>query len=356
MSVYTSFPPSNVTLDTARTTANIFEQVLQYRTLMAEWVGTNAKSMSNLINNFDGLLNSNFYRNTAVPGQTGDESTTIANIVDMANDLKLKTLPLIEDFADAASALLAAPPSVPNLQALVDAVVASILSELDDTEPESIAVFKALIKSIVDTALLNTTYDITAGELTEIATLKAAFISERESKLEEKMFLIERQSVASLVAKTKINSTKGTEILARGAAHKARLFLEIADQASEYERQLRNEAFQRIYEKMKIKIQSGTIIPQELIKLPNAAYGIFDGILNRLFLSPGQFVNQLPQILVAAIQSLGDVTRLLQDDRYKRLAGDQQSDQNITQLFSTVLSGYSSLIQSTGKLATFEGS
>ena len=289
-------------------------------------------------------------------GPAGNEVTLRNNAITMANRLYNDTSPLVQDFSDAARQLLVTPPTIPDLQGLVDAVVASILSELDEDEEESIAVFKALIKSIIDTALLNTTYDITATELDEIATVKAAFIASRESKIDEEMFIRERQTNNELVMKGQINSTRGADIMAREAAKKARLMLEVQNAADEYEITLRREAYQRIYDKMRIKIQAGGIVPQELIKLPNAAYGIFDGILNRLFLSPQQFVSQLPQLLVAAIQSLGDTTRIFQDERFKRVAGSAQSDSNYINLLQAVVSGYGSLIASTGKMATFEGS
>lgn len=346
-----AFPIPNI--DTS-TPGDVYALVLAYRTEMAKWVGDQAQTMSKVVDNFNSLMTASKYRNSNLTGQTTDELNTIDKIVEMAGDLQVKTLPLVESFATEASSLLTGKPTVPNLQDLVDAVTASILSELDSAQTNSIEAFKTLIKSIIDTALLNTTYDITATELSEIATQKASFISDKKSEADEKTFLIERETVNNLISKGQLNATRGADTLTRMTAKKTRIYLEIEKQADQYEIELKKEAFQRIYDKMRIKIESGTIVPQELIKLPNAAYGIFDGILARLFLSPGEFVNQLPQILVASINSLNDVARLLQDERFKKLAGDQDSDRNIVQLFQTVLGGYSSLIAATSKMATFE--
>ncbi len=352
MSVW-SQPPTPA-ISTA-TPADVYALVLEYRARLAEWVGQNTREMALIVDNFNSLMSSSKYRNSTLTSQDSAEIGIIADTVDMANKLHDKTLPLVETLATSAASLLAATPTVSNLQALVDAVTAAIINEIDEGSDESVTVFKTLIKSIVDTALLNTTYDITASELSEIATAKASFISDKKSEADEKMFLIERASVNSLIANGQLHSTRGADTLTRMTAKNTRIYLEIEKQADQYEIDIKREAFTRIYQKMELKIRSGGIIPQDLIKLPNPVWAIFDGILNRLFLSPGEFVNQLPQLLTASIASLSDVSKLLQDERFKKLAGNQSSDQNITALFNTVLAGYGTLISSTGKLATFEG-
>ncbi|HEC64974.1 MAG TPA: hypothetical protein ENI23_06765 [bacterium] len=325
-------------------------KALKYRTQVgqygASFLNVIAQYMTSFSTNLDELV---------MPVSAGDEEAALNELFDKGNFLSSQLQPLTEALITAMENELAGNTVDFDVQGLVDTIMTRILAELN-TGDESVEMFRTLLKGIIDSALLNSSYGILSSESILITDSVDSFISRSKSVLDEQMVELERQSMNQLDIDGVLDSDIGSEVLARVLAKKGRQYKEIEFQAEEIRMKWSNDAFDRAIQRERTKIQAGSLLPVELLKIPSEFYRLMGDLVNKRFLDRNQFINTYPSMLTSCVASLESVARLRQGDRHVSANYSLEVGKTIIELFGLMSGNLQSIATSIAKMGTFEAS
>lgn len=325
-------------------------KALKYRTQTAQYsaafLNIIAKYMTGFSTNLDELV---------MPAMTGDEQNALNKLYDQSNDLVTDLGPLRDAIITALDKdLITAPPDF-DIQAVIDLIISHIEQELGSSTND-IATFRALLKSIIDLALMDSSYQILGSESIIITNSVNAFISRGKSTLDQKYARLDRKTINELDFDGTLDSSIAAEVIARAQQDKARDYLEVEYKGEELRIEWTNEAFDRAIERMKTKISAAALLPVDLIRLPSALYDLLGDLMRRRFFDRNTFLNNYPNMIAEGFNGLEAVARLRQNDRHVTGNYSLEVGKTVIQLFLQMSQNLQSIASSIAKLSTFEAS
>lgn len=341
-------PPSPSTTD------GTFDLIQKYRAAIAKWAGDVYREMSMYADDFSRAAGPNKWKDATLASPDATEADVLTRIKDTALEIKDKTMPLIDALSEIAEEFLVTnKPSVDMttfLQNLMNAVNAYLSSSADNED------FRNLLKSIVDLVLLDSTFVLTSSDISDVDTTVNNFITRAKSEADTQFLYVDRQNINDLIAKGIFQSDMGANLLQKLALSKARAYAEIDARAEELRRQLLNDAWQRLFMKVELRIRAGSILPADLVALPSGIFSLLGEVLRRVFPDPQNYALSLPGILLNALNALVSLADHLQRERATRSGIDNEINRNITSLFNVISSVLQSVAEGAAKMATFEAS
>lgn len=325
-------------------------KALKYRTQVNQYaqsfLNVIASYMTGFTTNLDELL---------MPEPDGDEERAIEALYDESKALAVKIRSFADAIIEALSNDLVTNPIDPDLSTFIDAVQTAILAEIQAGD-ETIAEFRALLKTIVDLALLDSSYAILSSDSVLIENAVDGFISRTKSEADTKFARIDRQTINELDLDGVLDSDIGAEIIARTQMDKVRAYLEIEYKGEELRLEWTNDALDRAIERVRTKVQAGGILPTDLLRLPPALYDLLGDLARKRFLDRNAFVNAYPSMLTNALNGLADTARIWQQSRFKGADYPLDVGKTIIDLFGLVTTNLQSIAGAVAKMSTFEAS
>ena len=325
-------------------------KALKYRTQVTQYGALFLNVIAQYMTSFNTTLDE-----LVMPVSIGDEERALDELFNKGNFLSNQLEPLTEALVASMKNELAGVDADFDVQTLVDTILTRTLAELD-TGTESVDIFRVLLKGIIDTALLNSSYGILSSESVLIADAVDNFISRSKSELDDRTVEIERQTINQLDIDGVFDTDIGAEVLARVLAKKGRQYKEIEFQAEEIRMKWSNDAFDRAIQRERTKIQAGSLLPVDLLKMPSEFYRLLGDLVNKRFLDRNQFLSAYPTMLTNCVSSLEAVAHLRQTDRHTSANYTLEVGKTILELFGFMSGNLQSIATSIAKMGTFEAS
>lgn len=348
--------PGFTQLDATTNSFNdILADTLNYRSQLAQWYSENARELSELIDNLNGLLiSSNVNLPIELKTATANENYSKGGISRPVNDMMRDLIPVATSMGNKVNTLLNANQPTVDVQGVIDKLIAAIENDL--TGENSITEFKPFIKTILTTALATETYELTTDMLNDIDAKVTAFKTARESEIDERLENLGTGNVNRAISKGQIHGTRGAKWITQMNKDAIRLKeKEVYNAAEVYREEITKVAFDRLFTRMELKIRAGQIIPQDLLKFPSGLYGTLGEIITSLYIDPSRFANLLPQLLSASMGNVNQVARTLQDERFDAVRVKSTSNQAFNDFFRSVITGYSNLLAAGSRMVGAEG-
>lgn len=239
-------------------------------------------------------------------GASGDESQSMKELSNLGEKLADKLDPVLNALLAAIEDTIVTDEVTADVQTLVNTINAEVLEELTDTETQ-VDVFRALLKSIIDTALLDSSYQILSFESGDITTEIDNFITRRTAEINQESTKFMGQDLNELIANGTLDPDIGAETLNRTDLRKQRLLLEMNAQAEVLRAQRKGKAYDSAINRERTKIQAGTLLPVQLLRLPPEVYDVIAELVRRRFLDKSRYVQLLPALTANAVEGLKEV-------------------------------------------------
>lgn len=325
-------------------------KALKYRTQINQYgqvfLNLIAQYMTGFSTNIDELV---------MPAPEGDEERALEELYDQSKGLATDLQAVTDAILLAISEDLVSDPVAWDTQAFITAVSEAILGEISESD-DTVAEFRTLLRSIIDLALLNSSYDILGSEEVLINNAVDSFIARSKSELDTKMNRVDRQTINELDLDGVLDSDIGAEIIARALIDKGRAYLEVEYKGEELRIEWTNEAFDRAIKRVQTKISAGQLIPTDLLRLQPALYDMLADLAKRRFLDRNTFINTYPSMLSNALNGLADVAKIWQATRHTSANYSLDVGKTIIELFGLMSSNLQSISSSVAKMSTFEAS
>jgi hypothetical protein len=350
----TSLPAAPITGD--------FTNVQQFRTELAKWAGEELKSYQKYIESFAAAVSANEIPDIVTPrvefgldpGYHNTEGLIRLDYQALSDNIADKADQIIDTLISVAERDLANTRRINvDVDNLVSLVERAFEKELDSTNPLSIYAFRTILKNFINTLLLDSSFQILATDLTAVDKTVTAFINRSKSTLDDELFLVERRNLNDLALDGVLDSSIASEAISRISARKGRQFIEIENQAEELKRKLTNDAFERQYEKQRIRISALTNAPYNL---PPAAFGILGSLFDKIFPDPNSFLSALPNLLSTAAKGYDDLLAYWTKVRFKETDTDIATVQAYTEYQKFISENLIGIYQALAKMSTFEAS
>ncbi|MGH7892651.1 MAG: hypothetical protein ACREN0_10300, partial [Thermodesulfobacteriota bacterium] len=161
-------------------------KALKYRTQINQYgqvfLNLIAQYMTGFSTNIDELV---------MPAPEGDEERALEELYDQSKGLATDLQAVTDAILLAISEDLVSDPVAWDTQAFITAVSEAILGEISESD-DTVAEFRTLLRSIIDLALLNSSYDILGSEEVLINNAVDSFIARSKSELDTKMNRVDR--------------------------------------------------------------------------------------------------------------------------------------------------------------------
>jgi len=338
-------PPSALATDAGDST---FNRALQYRTQSGQYSTT----LINQISQYLTGLSTNVDE-TALLAQTGDELVGLGELLGLGQTISSNVNPIIATLLNSVNGIIQNDQPDFDIDGVVDAIVAQLNAELTSSS-ENVAFFRALIEQIISLALLDSSYQILASDVTDVDNIVNAFIARNQSTTQDEIITIDRKTVNDLITDGVLDSTIAGENLVRMNAKKSRIFEEIQNRAEELRVQQFNIRLQNRIEVMRTKVSAGNIIPDDLLRLNPQLYGLVGDLVKDKFFDMNNFIGAFPGILQTAVSSMTNFGKTSQDERVQKAQVTLGAANEAMKLFQIYGSSLSTIASSAGKLSTFE--
>lgn len=325
-------------------------KALKYRTQTAQYsaafLNIIARYMTGFSTNVDELV---------MPAMTGDEQNALNKLYDQSENLVTDMGPLRDAIIAALEEdLVTAQPEF-DLQNIIDLIVSRIQEELGAGSSD-IATFRALLKSIINLALMDSSYQILGSESVMISNAVNAFVNRGKSTLDQKYARFDKKTWNEIDFDGMLDSSIGAEVIARAQQDKARDYLEVEYKGEEFRIEWTNAAFDRAIERVKAKISAGALLPVDLIRLPSSLYDLLGDLMRRRFFDRSSFINNYPNIISEGFNGLEAVARIRQNDRHVSTNFSLEVARVVIGMFMQMTQNLQSVASSVAKLSTFEAS
>jgi len=156
--------------------------------------------------------------------------------------------------------------------------------------------------------------------------------------------------------KENLERLKIRETLNRTDLRKQRLLLEMNAQAEVLRAQRKGRAYDSAINREKTKIQTGVILPVQLLRLPPEIYDVIAELVRRRFLDKNRYVELLPALTANAVEGLKEVGKRLQEDRFRTAGFTLEQRRLENEYVYQINRNLESIANAAGKLGTFEAS
>jgi len=289
------------------------------------------------------------------PSPGGNESSAEDELKDLSVSISNQTDPIISALMSMVDKRINTEEPTFDIQNLIDKASAELFDQLDSTDAD-VTVVRELLRSIVDTALLDSSYQILAADISDVDATVEAFKTEAKSQLDDRMFELERRSVNTMISDGVLDFDIGAELSSRITARKGRQYTEIDNKAEELREQLLQNRWQRLIDEQRTKLQAGQLLKGNMIELPTALYDLLGDLARRRFVNTDTFANALPNILNSAVLGLSNLKESTQRDRLHSVETQLASGKAIIDLWNIISTNLQGVARSASQLATFEAS
>lgn len=332
--------------------ASILE-IIRYRTAVLEWVGKLFREVTDFVSDFTDVIDESHFRSIESQSPSGQELDARNQVYALSTLIGNNTQPIIDAMLHIIEEHLVTDPPDFDVNNIVDLIVTSMEKELDETNANSIYAFRTLLKAHISAILLDSAFAILSTDTTEITTTVNAFIDRAKSTLEEEMFLVERRTLNDLALDSCLDSDVASDAIARLNAKKGRQFTEIENKAEELRFEWTMRAYDRAFERQRIRIQGLQLLP---VSFPGGLFPVLGELIDKRFLNPQNFINALPNVLQTAMGGFTDLAKLIQESRLDIPQTNTRSVQAYGQLITALATSMANVAQAAGQLGTMEAS
>lgn len=311
------------------------------------------REITDYVSSFEKALKASEIPDIQFVEASGQEVNARNKLFSLADAIGSKTEPIIDAMLNVLEQNFITSPPTFDVNSIVTLITTAITKELDENNPNSIYAFRVLLKNHINTILLDNAFSILTTDETDITTTVNSFITRSKATLEEEMFLFERQKINELATKGTLDSFIATEAIARIEARKGRRFKEIENEAEELRMKLRTEAFERAFERQRVRLQGFQLLP---VSFPQGLFPVLGELIDKRFLNPQQFLANLPNVLDTSMQGFRDLAGLIQTSRLAIPDTNTKAVQSYSELLNVVAQNLSNVALAVAKFGTMEAS